>query len=112
MSRSLNVLAGGVLAASAMLPTAQAMALHAEVTGRVSGDTSGGVISVKDLHADNWVKGEYYRADAVNTQRTMWNKSGKSTTVTSGNGATIIQIHVCEDRDKAPDVCSAWVGKR
>lgn len=117
MRRPARFVAGGIIAASVLLPTAGALATSAYA---YNGDgelvahawaparNDPGKVAIKDNSGGNWVKVEYYRA-RNNDRHTLWNKSGSGTTVYSGHGNKVIKIHACEDIDWGPDNCSHWI---
>jgi hypothetical protein len=115
-ARRTAVVAGGLLAAVVMVPTASAMATTvyafngdgervATAWAPAAGDA--GKVAVRDESAGNWVKAEYYRARS-NDKRTLWNKSGAGRTVYSAHGAKVIKLQACEDIDWGRDHCSGW----
>ncbi|RKS76325.1 hypothetical protein BZB76_1679 [Actinomadura pelletieri DSM 43383] len=115
MSRPLKVLVG-VLVATAALPSTSALATDAYAAqgGRVLAQGwapaggKAGMAGVRDTYKKNWVKNEYNRAGTGKRKYTLWNKRGKGKTTYTKNGRKVTKIHVCEDRDKAPDICSKW----
>ncbi|RFS86365.1 hypothetical protein D0T12_07150 [Actinomadura spongiicola] len=64
---------------------------------------------MKDTWAGDWVKNEYNRVGTGKHKYTLWNKLGKGKKTYTKNGRKVTKIHVCEERDKAPDLCSKWV---
>ncbi|MFH8219887.1 hypothetical protein ACH4C2_11465 [Streptomyces sp. NPDC018057] len=109
----IRMVSGGLIAAAAVaVPAAQAFGTTVTVSGRVSqwapaaGDS--GKTGVKDLGSKQWVKGEYNRQSSGSTKKTLWNKSGKDTTVYSASGSKITKIHACEEHDWDDDICTGW----
>ncbi|WP_159942578.1 MULTISPECIES: hypothetical protein [unclassified Nocardiopsis] len=109
-----KLIAGSALAALAALPLlkSSAMAISAYQGDDRAYTTSGGSkISVYDGEDDGRVVyGNYNRAASAGTDRTLYNKSGYGTTVTSGSGSDIIRLRVCESISAWPDACSDWEG--
>jgi hypothetical protein len=116
MLPAVKMIAGGVLAATVLLPTGTAMAttarayngdgeLVATAWAPAAGDV--GKIAVRDESAGHWVKAEYYRARS-NDKHTLWNKSGARRTVYSAHGSKVVKLQACEDIDWGPDHCSGW----
>ncbi|WP_147339419.1 hypothetical protein [Actinomadura spongiicola] len=116
MSRSLKVLVG-VLVATAALPSTGALATNAYAAkngtvfahGWAPAGGKAGRAGVKDTWAGDWVKNEYNRVGTGKHKYTLWNKLGKGKKTYTKNGRKVTKIHVCEERDKAPDLCSKWV---
>ncbi|MFI0368157.1 hypothetical protein ACH35V_09760 [Actinomadura sp. 1N219] len=112
MSRRIKILTGGVIAATMLLPTADATAVYASMTGKVDAydhrqGRNGDWVTVRDWGGKNWVKAQYKRAGSSKT-RTLWNKSGKGTSVSGGKGKNVRNIRVCESLNNKPDPCSGW----
>ncbi|WP_043382378.1 hypothetical protein [Streptomyces mutabilis] len=79
------------------------------MTATTPWDGSNGRISVYDGSNDsNWGKAEYYRTASADTKRTLWNKSGYKTRVTSGDGSKVFYFQACDENDWSPDDCSGW----
>ncbi len=53
-------------------------------------------------------KVQYYRDASPATLRTIWNKSGAGTTVTSGSGSQILKHRTCEWVKDNDDKCSGY----
>ncbi|WP_147341135.1 hypothetical protein [Actinomadura logoneensis] len=120
MSRRLTVIAG-VLAASAALPTAHAFATtevwvsrsgHTLAHGWAPAGGDRGRTAVMDHRKGNWVKNEYNRFTTGNHKYTLWNKLGPGRSTYTKSGSHVTKIHICEDRDWAPDTCSKWTPVR
>ncbi|MEU6757757.1 hypothetical protein [Streptomyces sp. NPDC046685] len=98
----------------AVLGSAPAFALSSSTAGSyaytstnngVSNDTA----NVKDTSADSRsAYGQYYRYSAPGSTRTLWNKSGANTTVSSTDGSGIYQIRACRQEQWASDTCGPW----
>jgi hypothetical protein len=109
MKRRIAILAGGVMAATVMVPAANAMAMYAQVKGYVSADTiSNDTIARAQAWSNSDVYAKYTRSASPGTDRALYNKSGKGTIVQSGSGSRIIRIKACHPIT-GPDDCSAWV---
>lgn len=112
MSR-LKFVAAAVLAAGLVIPTTGAVAKTAKgggVTAWSPAKGDAGRIAVKDDSDDGDPgKAEYYRHSSPGTKRTLWNHSGKGSTVYSGDGSTIIKFQACDENDWDGDDCSGWV---
>ena len=109
----MKVVAVALLATSLALPTTTAIAKSVKgggVTVTAPYDGDAGLISVYDgSDDDDPGKAEYYRHDSAGTKRTLWNKSGYKTRVTSGDGSAIIKFKACDENNADPDDCSDWV---
>ncbi|CAL9443317.1 hypothetical protein [Streptomyces sp. enrichment culture] len=110
--KRLKFVAVAVLAASVALPTTSAVAKSLTgggVTATTPYNNDSGLIAVYDGSDDGDPgKAEYYRHDSAGTKRTLWNKSGYRTTVTSGDGSAIIKFQACDENNASPDDCSGW----
>ncbi|MEU6843186.1 hypothetical protein ABZ930_15080 [Streptomyces sp. NPDC046716] len=53
-------------------------------------------------------KVQYVREASQGTLRTIWNKSGAGTTVSSGSGSTLVQHRTCEWVPDNDDKCSSY----
>ncbi|RCG22743.1 hypothetical protein DQ384_34625 [Sphaerisporangium album] len=106
--RRIAVVAGGLLAAAALLPVSGAYAAYAQISGKVTGWThdSHTKISVRNEHNDNDVYGNYFRTSSEN-QLNINNTHSAGTVVTSAAGSSITRIRVGVSRT-GPDELSAW----
>ncbi|KNB50996.1 hypothetical protein [Streptomyces caatingaensis] len=59
-------------------------------------------VSDGSSHAD------YYRGDGSEGAYHLWNKRGPGQTTSSGSGATIYKLRVCEWVPKNDDNCGSW----
>ncbi|WP_353945298.1 hypothetical protein ABII15_29535 [Streptomyces sp. HUAS MG91] len=107
-----KLVAAAVLALGLALPTTTAVAktlTGGGVTATTPYSSDSGLISVYDgSNDDDPGKAEYYRHDSAGTKRTLWNKSGYKTRVTSGDGSAIIKFQACDENNASPDDCSGW----
>ncbi|GAA0471815.1 MULTISPECIES: hypothetical protein [Streptomyces] len=110
--KRVKIVAATVLAASLVLPTTGAVAKSLKgggVTATTPWNNDSGRISVYDgSDDDDPGKAEYYRHDSAGTKRTLWNKSGYKTRVTSGDGSAIIKFQACDENNASGDDCSGW----
>ncbi|URM90506.1 hypothetical protein LUW75_11395 [Streptomyces sp. MRC013] len=97
----------------AVLGSAPAFALSSSTAGSyaytstksVSNDTA----NVKDTSGDSRsAYGEYYRKADPGVTKTLWNKSGAGTVVSSTGGTSIYQIRACRQEQWASDTCGPW----
>lgn len=114
MARRIKVLAGSLLAASVLMPTADAAAIGASLYGKVDawdhGKGKNDYATVRDWGGKNWVKGQYSRGTTYKV-KTLWNKSGKGTSTNGPKGQNIWRIKVCESLNNKPDPCSGWTNQ-
>ncbi|MFG2294889.1 hypothetical protein [Streptomyces sp. NPDC048603] len=105
------LLAGGVLLGTAPAMAADLSSNHRGVAYAYSTGTNTRS-AIKDTRADDRsVYVQYYRT-SNNEVRTVHNKSGNGTTVTSPSGATVWKLRACEVIEWAPDQCGSWDSSR
>ncbi|GHG41176.1 hypothetical protein [Streptomyces hydrogenans] len=106
-------IAAVTLGVSALLASAPAFALSSTTAGSDAwtsntSTTTNGRANVKDTSADSRsAYGEYERRTDPGTVKTLWNKSGSGTTVSS-DGGTIYKIRACRQEQWASNTCGAW----
>ncbi|WP_380285915.1 hypothetical protein [Kitasatospora purpeofusca] len=93
-----------------VIGSAPAFAVTASTTGSTAWSNDGYTFYVKDTKADSRsAYGQYTRIANVGEVRTLWNKSGSDTTVSTTTDSPIWQIRACRQEQFASDSCSSWV---